>query len=71
MTEQQQHLQQLVAQLNDLGKELESLKNASASKSELFWKVQGAIEYLTKIGVRLPEPEKVEEEKSSEVEVDE
>jgi len=50
MTEQQQHLQQLLEQRVQLESEIN--KNR-----ELFWKVQGAIEYLTQIGVTLPEPE--------------
>ena len=57
MTEQQQHLQQLLDQRSQL--ELEITKNR-----EIFWKVQGAIEYLTQIGVTLPTPnleENVEE----------
>jgi len=50
MTEQQQHLQQLLQQRSEL--------EAAATKNrELFFKVQGAIEYLTQTGVTLPEPE--------------
>ena len=54
MTEQQQHLANLLQQRSDLDK-------AFAQNRELFWKVQGAIEYLTQIGVTLPEPETTEE----------
>ena len=50
MTEQQQHLANLLQQRADLD-------NAIAKNRELFWKVQGAIEYLQQIGVTLPEPE--------------
>jgi hypothetical protein len=54
MTEQQQHLVQLLQQRADL--------DASIAKNkELFWKVQGAIEYLQQTGVTLPEPETAEE----------
>lgn len=60
MTEQQQHLSNLLQQRNNLEQEL--LKN-----KELFLKVQGAIEYLTEIGVTLPEKEI---EKSQEDELD-
>jgi hypothetical protein len=54
MTEQQQHLANLLQQRADLDK-------AIAQNRELFWKVQGAIEYLQQIGVTLPESETTEE----------
>ena len=61
MTEQQQHLQQLLQQRSEL--------EAAATKNrELFFKVQGAIEYLTQTGVTLPEPEEAPAE-SAEAEV--
>ena len=50
LTEQQQHLAQLLQQRVDLD-------TAIAKNRELFWKVQGAIEYLTQTGVTLPESE--------------
>ena len=50
MTEQQQHLQQLLQQRAEL-------ETAATKNRELFFKVQGAIEYLTQVGVTLPEPE--------------
>ena len=55
MTEQQEHLENLVKQRQTLGQELESLQGQVTSKRELFLKVQGVIEYLTQIGVTLPE----------------
>ncbi len=58
MTEQQEHLSQLLQQRTQLDSEI-------TKNRELFWKVQGAIEYLTQIGVTLPEPE-VEEETTEE-----
>ena len=54
MTEQQEHLKNLLEQRNTLEQQINQNK-------ELFWKVQGAIEYLTQIGVTLPEPEQTEE----------
>ena len=54
MTEQQQHLANLLQQRADLDK-------AITQNRELFWKVQGAIEYLQQIGVTLPESESAEE----------
>ena len=60
MTDQQTHLAQLFKQRADL--------DASIAKNrELFWKVQGAIEYLQQTGVTLPEPEAPAEEEVAEV----
>jgi hypothetical protein len=60
MTEQQEHLANLVKQAQDLSLELEGLQTTAVAKRELFLKVQGVIEYLTQIGVVLPEPESEE-----------
>jgi len=59
MTEQQNHLANLLQQRSDLEKTI-------VQNRELFWKVQGAIEYLAQIGVTLPEPETTEEPESVE-----
>ena len=59
MTEQQEHLTNLLQQRAQLDTEI-------AKNRELFWKVQGAIEYLTQIGVTLPEPEVEEKEETTE-----
>ena len=59
MTEQQEHLSQLLQQRTQLDSEI-------TKNRELFWKVQGAIEYLTQIGVTLPEPEVEEKEETTE-----
>jgi prefoldin subunit 5 len=64
MTEQQEHLANLLQQRQTLSQELESLQGQASAKRELFLKVQGVIEYLTQIGVVLPEPEEVDEEVS-------
>jgi|TARA_B100001939_G_scaffold330265_1_gene327255 hypothetical protein len=61
MTEQQQHLANLLEQRDKLNEELGKLQNAATGRRELFLKVQGAIEYLTQTGVELPEPEPEEE----------
>jgi prefoldin subunit 5 len=61
MTEQQEHLANLLQQRQQLSQELESLQGQTNSKRELFLKVQGVIEYLQQVGVVLPEPEPVEE----------
>ena len=49
LQDHQTHLQNLVSQANTLSNEVETKKN-------LLLKVQGAIEYLTELGVKLPEP---------------
>jgi prefoldin subunit 5 len=61
MTEQQEHLSNLFNQRQQLSQELETIQGQATVKRELFLKVQGVIEYLTQIGVVLPEPEPLEE----------
>ena len=53
MTEQQDHLKNLIQQQNDLAKEVQELQAQIESKRQTFFKVQGAIEYLNEIGVEL------------------
>ena len=55
----QEHLQQLVQQEQQLVGEVENKRN-------LLFKVRGAIEYLTEIGVKLPEAEAATEETAPE-----
>ena len=62
MAEQQEHLANLLQQRQQLSQELESLQGQATAKRELFFKVQGVIEYLTQIGVVLPEPEEAVQE---------
>ena len=61
MTDQQNHLSQLVEQREKLAVDLEKLGTQSTRTRELFLKTQGAIEYLQAVGVTLPEPEVTEE----------
>jgi len=61
MTEQQNHLTQLIEQRTNLASDLEKLGAQSTRTRELFLKTQGAIEYLEAVGVTLPEPEVTEE----------
>lgn len=65
MTEQQQHLQNLLQQRNSLQEDLENGQRDLNGKRELILKIQGAIEYLSQIGVTLPEPEVAQEEVES------
>ena len=63
----QTHLQQLVQQEQGLSQEIDSKRN-------LLFKVRGAIEYLTEIGITLPQPEATTEEtapETAETQVDE
>ena len=70
MTEQQEHLTNLLQQRQALQTELDQLQETTSGKRELFWKVQGAIEYLAQTGVTLPEPAP-EEEAAEEAPVEE
>ena len=68
MTEQQQHLQQVIEQQQQLIAEINTLNNQLNTKRELALKLQGVIEYLNQTGVTLPEPE-VETQETEEEEV--
>ena len=61
MTEQQQHLSNLINQRQQLASEIDTNQMKVNSARETLLRVQGAIEYLTQIGVTLPEPEVTEE----------
>lgn len=62
MTEQQQHLSNLLTQRQQLANEIEKIQTQATAQRELFFKVQGAIEYLQQIGVTLPEEQSDSEE---------
>ena len=57
LTEQQGHLKSILSQQQELANEINSLNAQIKSKTELFNKTQGVVEYLQTIGVKLPEPE--------------
>jgi len=61
MTEQQKHLQNLLNQRQEIVKQIEELQNKITGAKELGLKVQGAIEYLEQIGVKLEEEAEVKE----------
>ena len=71
MTDQQNHLSQLVEQREKLAVDLEKLGTQSTRTRELFLKTQGAIEYLQAVGVTLPEPEVTEEAPAEEAPAEE
>ena len=57
MSEQQDHLANLLKQRQDLLDEINGLQAQATAKRELLLRASGAIEYLQQIGVTLPEPE--------------
>jgi hypothetical protein len=61
MTEQQEHLAQVVEQQKQIINEINNLNGQLNSKKENLYKLQGIIEYLEQIGVTLPSQEVVEE----------
>ena len=62
LTEQQQHLQNVVSQQNQLVAEINELGAQADAKRQQAVKLQGIMEYLSELGVTLPEPEAVAEE---------
>ena len=67
LTEQQGHLKSILSQQQELANEINQLQAQINQKKELFQKTQGVVEYLSTIGVKLPEPEKPAEETKTEV----
>ena len=57
LTEQQGHLSSILTQQKELANEINQLQAQITNKKELFQKTQGVVEYLTQVGVKLPEPE--------------
>ena len=66
LTEQQQHLQNVVSQQNTLIAEINELGAQADAKRQQAVKLQGIMEYLNELGVTLPEPEAVAEEAPAE-----
>ena len=62
LTEQQGHLQSILAQQKELANEINQLQAQITNKKELFQKTQGVVEYLTQVGVKLPEHEETAHE---------
>ena len=62
LTEQQGHLKSILSQQQDLANEINQLNAQIKSKTELFNKTQGVVEYLNTIGVKLPEADAPAEE---------
>ena len=67
MTDQQQHLQQVIEQQQQVIAEINNLTNQLTTKREIALKLQGVLEYLEQTGVTLPAPEEnVQEEEIQE-----
>ena len=69
MSEQQDHLSNLLQQRQNLLNELNGLQQQVVEKRELLLRASGAIEYLQQVGVTLPEPEAAPEAEAAEPEV--
>lgn len=67
MTEQQNHLANLLEQQKTLIQEIQELDRAMVAKREMALKIQGAVEYLNQVGVIL-EPTKEEPQVKEETE---
>ena len=55
LSEQQGHLKSILSQQQELANEINQLNAQIKSKTELFNKTQGVVEYLQTIGGKLPE----------------
>ena len=71
LTEQQEHLQNVVNQQNQLIADINDLQQQINERREEAVKLQGIMEYLTSVGVTLPEPEGTVEETAAETETEE
>lgn len=71
MNEQQFHLTNLLKQRDSIGKEINDLQEGISKRREVFFKVQGAIDYLTQIGVTVPEETETTEEAAPEAAAEE
>ena len=57
MTDQENHLKQVLTQQKTLIDEINALNNQITSKREMAVKLQGIAEYLDQLGVKLPNEE--------------
>ena len=69
MSEQQDHLSNLLTQRQTLVNEINGLQQQVNEKRDLLLRATGAIEYLQQVGVTLPEPEPAPEAEAEEPEV--
>ena len=57
MTDQENHLKQVLTQQKTLVDEINTLNNQITSKREMAVKLQGIAEYLDQLGVKVPKEE--------------
>ena len=69
MSEQQDHLTNLLQQRQTLANEINGLQQQVNEKRDLLLRATGAIEYLQQVGVTLPEPEPAPEAEAADSEV--
>ena len=62
MTDQQQHLAQVLEQQKSLVNEINELTTQVESKKQMALKLQGVLEYLQQLGVELPKEDEAEAE---------
>ena len=60
MTDQENHLKQVLTQQKTLVDEINALNNQITTKREMAVKLQGIAEYLDQLGVKLPKEEEEE-----------
>ena len=65
MTDQQQHLQQVLEQQKTLVAEINELNTQVDSKRQMALKLQGVLEYLQQLGVELPKEEEAPAEEAA------
>jgi len=68
LNEQQTHLASLLKQREEIVNEINELTAKAESKKELLLRTLGAVEYLTQVGVKLPQPEEAKMTETPEVE---
>ena len=68
LNEQQTHLASLLKQREQIVNEINELTAKAESKKELLLRTLGAVEYLTQVGVKLPQPEEAKMTETPEVE---
>ena len=61
MTDQQQHLEQVLEQQKSLVNEINELNTQVESKRQMAIKLQGVREYLEQLGVELPKEDEADE----------
>ena len=66
MTDQQNHLKQVLEQQKTLVAEINELNSAVESKKSMALKLQGVLEYLQQLGIELPKEEEAPAEDPAE-----